>query len=324
MLEIKKISLGEYGNWDKFLDSEAPYNLFSRSDWIIMMADVSGAEPIILIGEYEDKIIGGLAGVITRRFNVRIFEPPIFTPYNGMVIAHRDSIAIGKAEISNSIIKGAREHSDRLYISNFPRVNIANPEIKSGYISYPRYTSIIDLTSVERVKSRLKKDVRNKINKANKSDIIISEDFKQDVLLSLLKETLKRTNVRTSVSETALLRSLEYFHKRGWMSIYLASKGGKYGAGTAVLKFNGIAYSWLLATDPNYYRYGITPKLSFDVLLRLSEEGFNEFDFMGVNLPGVGRFKESFGGDRVGYYVQDIAFNAKAKLYRFLQRVKNR
>ncbi|MBF0331987.1 MAG: GNAT family N-acetyltransferase, partial [Candidatus Omnitrophica bacterium] len=63
------------------------------------------------------------------------------------------------------------------------------------------------------------------------------------------------------------------------------------------------AYYLIGGTDPDFRQYGVGTRNFHDVFVRLNSElGIKEVDFVGVNSPGRGGYKLSFGARIVPYF----------------------
>ncbi|PJA29414.1 MAG: hypothetical protein CO189_02025 [candidate division Zixibacteria bacterium CG_4_9_14_3_um_filter_46_8] len=321
MLDVQILKSDDYCRWDDFVKQHHPQNLFSLSAWVKTMAGLNDAMPVIIVCAIGEKMVAGLAGALSRRFGIRILEPPMFTPHNGIIADHDILERIGEIIIGESILKYLTKICDRLVIINWPgsisleRIGSMRPKIAL------RHTSIIDLQDGMASSRGYKPDVRNKINKANRANIKVIESYDPECLYTLMRKTFSRAEAKIKLTRGSFCAALSDINGNNWLRMFLAFKEKMPVAAMAILQYKGTAYSWLSATDPAYYKDGVGPKLTDWILVKLSSEGFQEFDFMGINIQGIGRYKESFGGRRAAYISQDYAFGIKGRSFRFIQKV---
>ncbi len=308
-----------YSEWDKFVSATHGENIFSLSGWVKPLAGLNEAEVCIIGIAKGDSIIAGLAGVISCAHGIRIFEPPVLSPYNGIIIDPSVTERKERVETHKLLLDSAKSLCDRLIIQYYPGISPVELKPVHGMKSAERFTSVIDLNKERVLRSGFKADIKNKINKAERSGVSVSEDFNPQELHRLLELVYSKAGLKSRWKDTSFCSALKAIHEEGRLRVWFSVKDKRYVAGTAVVITDDTAYSWLSAADPEYYKLGAGPRLISETLQLLSEQGVKRFDFMGVNIPSVGRYKEAFGGARIAFTSQDYVFSIKGRLYRALQ-----
>jgi CelD/BcsL family acetyltransferase involved in cellulose biosynthesis len=320
MYEIKILVRNEYSLWDDYLDGHHPENLFSHSFWIEAISESEGAEPVITACIYEGEIAGGIAGAVSRRMTVQIFEPPLFTPYNGILLRDNSGINKGDETAVNKIYNFIRRRCDRAVIAYYPGVNPVRPTSDYRFDRNERQTLLIDLSDEGTIRRGFKHSVRKQIKKAEREGVTVVERFDPRALLDLQLDVLRKAGIRTGVDREKFCTAMEKLRECGCLKIYLAVKDDDICGAWGIATHGNRAHSWLTGVKSEYYNIGAGHKLTADTMIKLSAEGFTEFDFGGINIPGVRRFKETFGGEPVAFQRDDFVFTLKGRVYRFLQK----
>ncbi|MBD3233131.1 MAG: GNAT family N-acetyltransferase [candidate division Zixibacteria bacterium] len=319
MLKTLKFTPENYSDWDEFVLITRRENVFSLSGWVKPLSGLNNSEVCIIGISEGGSIIAGLAGVISGTYGIRIFEPPLLSPYNGIIIDPSVTESKDQIEAYKLLLDNIKPLCDRLIIQFYPGISPVETKPAYGLKSTERFTSFVDLSANGSLRSGFKADIKNKINKAERSGISVVEDFNPAELHRLLELVYNKAGLKSRWNEDPFYSALKAIQQEGWLQIWFSVKDDRYVAGTAIVIRDDTAYSWLSATDPEYYKLGAGPKLISDTLQQLSNQAVKHFDFMGVNIPSVGRYKEAFGGERVTFASQDYVFSIKGRLYRALQ-----
>jgi hypothetical protein len=203
MYEIKILVRNEYSLWDDYLDGHHPENLFSHSFWIEAISESEGAEPVITACIYEGEIAGGIAGAVSRRMTVQIFEPPLFTPYNGILLRDNSGINKGDETAVNKIYNFIRRRCDRAVIAYYPGVNPVRPTSDYRFDRNERQTLLIDLSDEGTIRRGFKHSVRKQIKKAEREGVTVVERFDPRALLDLQLDVLRKAGIRTGVEKSS-------------------------------------------------------------------------------------------------------------------------
>ncbi|MCP4632122.1 MAG: GNAT family N-acetyltransferase [candidate division Zixibacteria bacterium] len=321
MLSFSVLNESEYFKWDDYLSENFPNNVFSLSKWIVASSIVEGSLPHIFAVLFNGHIIGGVAGTIKKRFGIRILEPPLFTPYNGISISQNLPETVDCNEAISFLINGIKGRADRLIISCYPEtiLNSNSPGINYKYTK--RYTNIISFKDDSDIKSKFKRDIKRNIKKAERLNIQIVEEYNPEIFYNLLMKVIEKSRLNIKINLNSFTRMLDTINELQILRMTFGKTNGSYSGGRILIHHNKIGFSWLSATDPEYYRTGITQSLRYHEMQRLVDDDYRLYDFVGINIPGIRRQKRAFGGEKAAYKVFDLTFGLKAKSYKYLQNI---
>lgn len=177
--------------------------------------------------------------------------------------------------------------------------NYHNPE-KGRFQIDQSYTSILSLgafNSMEDVLLSIRTDRRQQYRKAIKHKILIEESANMQILDRLHELTFLRQKIERNETEKTLLHSISTAAiEQGYGKIKIAYLDGNPASVILALYHKKRVYYMFGATDPDYRDSGSMTKLLVETIWEAKTQGYNEFDFVGVNSPNRGDYKLSFNG----------------------------
>jgi hypothetical protein len=319
MLTFELLKEKEYSEWDAFVSEYNGCNVFSLSNWIIASSKLEGSIPHISVIKYKDQIICGFTGTVKKRFGVRVLEPPLFTPYNGVLISDKIPENIHKNDIENTLIKGLSDNADRIVISCYPEPISSSLFLENNNKKILRYTSILELKDNIDPKAGFKQDIKDKIRRASRLNAEIVEEYNPETFYGLLVKIFEKSKLPIKFNLRSFQTMLGILEEQKFIRMTFGKFDEVYAGGRILVFYKDVGFSWLSATDPEFYKTGINQYLRYHEIKRLTDENYRLYDFVGVNIPGIRRQKEAFGGKRYEYRIYDITMGIKAKTYKILQ-----
>ena len=171
--------------------------------------------------------------------------------------------------------------------------------------AYPPYQTIwVDLTQDEEsLRKAMKKNWRNALSKALRTEMEVREDLPEKHIHWLLKQYADDRQQRQykGASVRLIMAMVKSFLPRQQMLLMRAMKDGKAIAGILVF-IHGCSATYQIGwTDPDAGRqHNAHHFLLWHAMLRLKARGIMDFDLGGVNdfsAAGVKLFKEGLGGE---------------------------
>jgi len=120
------------------------------------------------------------------------------------------------------------------------------------------------------------------------------------------------------------MRLFEEFHRRADPNavLWLAKLDGRVIAGDLWLYWGKRNVGWLGAVDPKFFKFNPTNFVLTEIIRDACRRGDVVFDMAASSgLPGLIRFKDSFGAERVYYRDRDRAGSAAFRVYRHARRL---
>ena len=197
------------------------------------------------------------------------------------------------------------------------------PFSRQGYIARQMYTPVLDLACSEEARwARFHRNKRTTIRKAVKLGAMVSEenDGSLPEYRRMVAETLGASGI-----EALPLHFYENVMARlapsGLARMFLVRVDQRPVSGTIVLCFNGTVYGWDIGWHREFYRFSPNDLLVWGVSRIASREGYRRFDLLRIEpdrLPGIAKWKDSFGGEIAPCYLLQKA-TAGFRLFHPLQ-----
>jgi hypothetical protein len=307
----------EYGNrhsaetWDSIVTDSRSGTIFHLRDWLDISMDAkpriegtpimrSAGKMLVLADDREP--VGVFAGIEYNVLGLKALISPgprRLTPYGGLVVRKKqdERIPVFWQALKSKLL---REYSI-IVVTNPPaaeRKDWSQQEI-------PRKTLVLDLTKpVNILWSGMRKGRRYDIKKAEKSGVLVVEGTTEAQVAAyydLLKRTLER-------KEFSVLPPLDFYvniFRVLWPSkarLLLATHQDEIVAGAFLLNDEKHLYYWSGASQESGLALGANSMIQWKAILWGKENGIQEYDMTGANIPSVAFFKAGFGGEYRQYH----------------------
>jgi len=290
--------------------------VFFHPGFVESGAGLLAMEGRIRIIEYQGREIGVSNLLFQKRPGLNAATIPLLFQYFGPVFY--DSVMEG--EFIDEVINYCRETSDYVYLS-FP------PEFKSiakftgNWKINKAVTLAVDSSQLDKWGNDFRDDVKNKINKARRSGIIIeqSDSFNEE----LWETSFLRKGLRPPIKPLDLKRWCSALMENSLLRIYTAVIDGRAVAFRGQLVYGGFAYDWIAGSDPDYHHLGVNQILMAEIGSDLRKTGISIWDLVDARVSSIAEFKKSFGALEYYHWQVSGAFTIKGKLFGTLRSIKN-
>ena len=169
------------------------------------------------------------------------------------------------------------------------------------------YTAIINLnnySNFEDYLSSIRSVRRQEYKKAIKNKITVVESKNISDFLILYELTFERQGIKVNPDDLVLIRnSYNSLLKLDQARLtYAINENKTIVSGMIVYVYNDTMYYQYGATDPEYRNTGASVLIMLNNIKKGIENGFKQFDMVGVNSPNRGDFKISFNAEPKPYY----------------------
>ncbi len=276
---VKEIT--DYKIWDDFVESSEQGTVFSTTRWLTLLG-----LPFKIYGYYKgDVLFGGMANFV---------KPAPLTPFQGILIGETNQMKYTtKMSLHNEVAKALIDYTPNQFYNHYTFPDI-RPFKWTGWQVDIRYTYVVDLTDMGKLREGLEKQTRYEINHAHKTyQTFMTPDV--GVFNSLYSETFKRKGIERPVDSEMVQRLCFVMNAAIFCSCTLDSVGSM----AVVIEDNKRAYYLLGASDDTGHTSSLTLWSVFEGLARV---GVKEIDLVGCNNEQIGLFKRGFGGKLMPYY----------------------
>lgn len=313
---IKKPSQAFQLKWEHFISNSSNGSVMQSPFAFRLFESTQNFEPVLLCCFDEEKtIVGILLGVIIRESKgIKGYFSSRVVIYGGPVLD--DSRSDAASVLSHLIQKLVRELSHKsVFIQFRASWDLSGYEHifkKAGFVWSPRLNLLIDTSEHKSVLSNMSSSrIRQiKLSEKNGAKIIVPENKQQLIEFYNILSELYREKIRKPLPDFSFFESFWNLTKNGENGkIFLISYGGRIIGGIMSPFYSGkTVYEWYVCgLDEEFRGKGIYPSVlaTWAAIDYAANNGFSQFDFMGVGKPdepyGVREFKKRFGGEMVNY-----------------------
>ena len=298
---IKKISETDIAIYD---DLATKYGaIFNTSGWLQMFGD-----NIRFYGFYDKggKLIGGFATYLEKKFGLKIYRNPPFTPFVGpfLNIESQKPVSImSKWKKALSLMADHLESLPYAVISVSLGRNIVDtqPFRWRKFKVIPGYTYILDLSnSVKNIEMDMSAERRNDISKATRDGLITKLVDDYSIVKSLVLKTFSRQEI--VANEYYLNKILFEFANNGNSFATVALKNDSPISASFCVYDNNTAYYLLGGYDSENKHHGAGALAVWEAIKHTKELGLKQFDFEGSMVPQIEAYFREFGGKLTPYY----------------------
>lgn len=286
-MEVRPLTLDERTAWESLVRSAPEATIYHSAAWLQAVSRAVGDTPLLLGLYDQDALVGGMPFQCRRRGPLRLLRRGFATPYSGLVL--RDCLArTAAASAFGRAFRGFME----VRISASPFAAAPLPFQGSRC---PRATYLFPPEPSARQWRRFAPEVRNRIRKAEKAGVVLTETLDVAAFFRLYAALYEGKGRRVPFSASSFQQFLHEICAAGLGRLYLASTSAGLCAAALILHDARRGYYSLAASDPQLRKTGAASLLIWQVLQDCAAQG-RVFDFGGANIPAVAEFKRKFGG----------------------------
>jgi len=285
--------------WENAIDSISSANFFHTNVWLSFVEKQFRLKlkRVLILNSGS---IEGCLPLYERKYGFfKIAGSPLIAennPYMGFAIKEKEGIGSFLPAFNRFL----REERIDFFRASFDH-SLYNDQFENhGYDIKEKKSFRIDLSQDEQLLWKgLGQKTRNMVRKAMKNDIVASEDLNFNMLDSYY-EMSREVYARQVLPP---LLEIEYYQnlysaiiKKGYGKIFIAKNTeGDAVAGAIVLIHMDKAYYLDGASFRNHSNLGTNNLLQWVIIKSLKESGVTSYDMLGGDIPGIAKFKKSFG-----------------------------
>jgi hypothetical protein len=298
---IRKICGTDIASYDDLAEKYG--TVFNTTRWLKMFGD-----KIQIYGIYDkgDNLIGGFATYMEKKFGLRIYRNPPFTPLVGpfLNIESQKPVSImSKWKKALSLMADHLESLPYAVISVSLGRNIVDtqPFRWRKFKVIPGYTYILDLSnSIKDIETGMSAERRNDISKATRDGLTTKLVDDYSIVKSLVLKTFSRQEI--VANEYYLNKILFEFANKSNNFATVAFKNDCPLAASFCVYDNNTAYYLLGGYDSENKHHGAGALSVWEAIKHTRELGLKQFDFEGSMVPQIEMYFREFGGKLTPYY----------------------
>lgn len=283
--------------WDDLVRERAAEPLLAGGEWVDRVARAHGGRAEIVGVFAGEVLVAGVALPVRRRAGLRIATPTHFLAY--LPIVARE----GAAGAVPAILAFLARRYPLVSLLPSPGDDDMRVYRAAGWDLAYRYTSRVDLRGGSRdlFLGQMDHGQRRAARRAAEGgcSFVRSEDAAEHGRLVLA--SYGRHRKLFPLPGGPSLDFVGWVIRSGRGRLYHLLRDGRPLVSTLIGIDGKRAYGLEGGGDPATWRGGESALQHLEILVDLAADGFTEYDFLGLNHPGISQFKESFGGALVRY-----------------------
>jgi len=296
-----------FAEWDRLVERSPEGTVFQTARWFRILGDALEKEWRVLGCFKNGNLVGGCAGLLSRRAGLELWLPPMLTGYAGPVLGEPDQKRLCERN-DETLRRGAaieealRRRFALAWMVHHPAAPDLRPYVWSGWEMIPRYTFLLRSAPAEKMRGALKHSLRKQIKKAERAGLRARPLEDLSGVAGLYAASYRRHGEPPPVSPEAIARWFARLSGEGAARAWAAE--GEDGAPHAFLIAildGDRAYHWVAGSDTDRIKEGGMPFLLWKTTEELAGV-VSSIDMMGANTPTIAGFKTGFGGELVPYW----------------------
>ncbi|RME40412.1 MAG: GNAT family N-acetyltransferase [Caldilineae bacterium] len=302
MIQMKLLTPSDASRWDETVARFANGTIFHTMAWLETIARLRRAK-VFPFGIFEgSELVGVFPLLRLRRGPLTVLASPLgAVGYGGPLVSRAHYPAVLALLDAQLLPATNADYVELRSLEPFP------PSLLAGrhYTVETLQTCVVPLSpQTQTMWRRLKGACRTAVRQAWKNGVKIIEA--QDGRFAaayhrMSADTYGKANRPPPLSANDYRLVWEMLHPHNRIKVFLAEFEERIVAGGIFLHFNGKVYFWDGAAFRAYYHTRANNLLHWTVMEWAAECGMTEYDMLGANLPGIAKFKQSFGGELRSY-----------------------
>lgn len=308
-ISIREIQEKQAQEWDEFVAHSPQGSIFTDFAWKKII-DTGSFFTRRIFGVFEkDRIQAGVVLTEKRQLGKPVALSSLLTPYPGFLVSETGTTKTSDRTSREHRFLGAlcdflEKKYTQIDLNNSPLLTDMRPFIQKGWKPAPRYTCHLRLEDIDALWKNFDGSVRRAVKKTGRSDLKKAVmNCTPDEVYSLLDRTLTRHGGRNPIP-LSLVKSVMTNPAIAEQRVFLGARNENKDLVSVIVSVwdDHRAYYLIAATNPDYLKTGINSGLVWELCRHLSLKGIPILDFMGANIPGIAKFKETFNPEIVQYY----------------------
>ena len=294
---VRSLAPSQYPEWNALVRGATSGTVYHETTWLEPVCAAAG-DTLAVYGFFLDgQLVAGIPTQIRRKKVFSMARRAFATPYAGLVV--RDELdAAARARVVAELDGFGRAFSHTtLTFSPFSK----DPTLIPGWQRNDQATYLVRFGSLAALWRTLASEVRNRIRKAERQGITVTEDFAPGEFYTLFRDLFGRQGSSLPFDESTFALLLQRLRAADIARAYLARcADGTPCAACLLVHDRRRAYYSLAASHPSLRKTG-APSLLVWQALNGYEGQVREFDFGGANIPRITQFKSKFRGQLITY-----------------------
>lgn len=285
---LEATSSDGWDEWDRFVDAAPCGTVYHTSAWVRALSEGINQGVRVHLVEQSGAICAGAVLRRATKFGVAAGSKPWATAYNGLVV-----VGDARSAASGLLL------DELLRAYHFVRL-VQGPASSLAPDDFPRWrctvdtTGLLDVCDLGLLWNSFDRRVRQRVRKATEAGVEITEPTDCDDIFELYRLTYARQGIGLPFPKSAFTGTIGTARASGIARVYVARlRAGDPAAALVVGADAKRAYFMLAASHPAHRKSDAMTLLWWDVIQRCAAT-HREIDLVGMGIPSIARFKQSF------------------------------
>ena len=304
-IETGFLNQSEYELWDKFVVKSSYGSIYSTSEYLDILCEVTEGNFKILTAKQGDEIIGGV-GLYEQNSSQGVYVSPRLLLYHNGIVLRDYSTKYPSQSTSRHIntmtaLEEALSTQEYSSIRLWNRTNFIDARVflSKKWTTNLHYTYTVYISDLNNLWDKIDHNLQRLINRCKKDhyEIVKNDDFKSFYALHVKTHERKGSPIYLSYENYKLY--YECLRSKNLCSLYHArAPEGQIASSQLVLTgSHPVTHTVAAATDKSFMKSGVSAYLRWKVFEDLSHQGYLANDLTDATLNPVTRFKSQLGGD---------------------------
>lgn len=302
---------------DCHLVDDGDFPLFASRKWLQVYQDLLGYRVFYLKVEQNGIPVAWLPVYQKNRYGLKQWQLPPYAYYQPLIMA-ADKESADYLDIQHCLARYiGRNFSTARFNCHWQTLDVRG-FMWGGLRATPCYTQLFYLAQFdpERLESRL----RTTLRKAEKLGYYVEEGCDWDWFAAKDAEFWQKLGRAAPLDQATTARFFDRLDQNGYLLCHRAMLNGVMTAVsiTGVKPGTTTGYAMALAVDEAHKTSGVNTLVIANSLQQMKTKLTN-WDYLGMNVPNVARFKARFGGELTVFYRMEKALiNLPDRIKRFV------
>ncbi len=308
-LQVNEITTETAADWDAFTNASPQGSLFSSWLWKGVVERGTPFSMRIYGVCLNNRLAAGVVLMEKRQIGHLVALNPLLTPYQGFLLPPPSSSKLSdrlsrEHRALTVLIKFLERRYAQIDLYNVPALTDVRPFLQHRWRAVPRFTYYLNIADLDALWEGFDGSVRRAIKKAQRSELTVGKmQCTPGEIFNLLEQTFQKQGGKNPIPET-LIDVIVADEKLSEHRVCIGARtpGGELISAIVCLWDERRAYYLLAASNPAFLSTGVNSLLIWELARYLSNTGIHSLDFIGANIPGIARFKETLNPETITYY----------------------
>ncbi len=317
-MHLAELSPDDFAEWNTFADSAPAGGVYSRTDYLTVLASQDSAEVKVIAVEEDGRILGGLPLFIRARNGRNYVRGRYLLYYNGPVVSGFEDCARSTRQKRTFQVLSEIEHY--LSASEFDPIEIKARSPLADYRAFlakgwrvsPVHSLTVDVSDLELLFRNMHRNARRQIRQAESRGIVAWRSNDAELFCKMHRATCRRRGFPSYLDAERMIAFVRGVQDKGLGFLMFAGED-RDSPSSVLLVLQSchptahIVCAGSLTESPGP---GVSAFIRWSAFRSLSQDGIEQVDLTDAHNSSVANFKNQFGAELVTSHRVERAMTA--------------